>query len=161
MSDKNYWLRLALEGSRFTNKKLTVRIAKLRAAGATLTKLPFDEAANLRNVLRRSRRQKTTIKALARKNARLRRAITGTRCRIEILEAQLAKPRAAGSVLSKTLYRRKREQQDRPRSERKRATKNTTRRRMHASANNAGNPMRRTAPRNPSLSRSTSRRTSA
>ena len=183
MSDENYWLRLALEGSQFTNKKLTARIAKLRAAGATLTKLPFDEVAHLRNVLRRSRRQKTTIrrlhkenarlrravkaaragreaaearlarlrtarkalskklsgmdadlrrvlrrsrrqkttiKALARKNARLRRAITGTRRRIEILEAQLDKLRAAGSVLSKKLYGRKSEQQDRPRSERKR-----------------------------------------
>ncbi len=53
-------------------------------------------------------------------DAELRRAITGTRRRIEILKAQLAKLRAAGSVLSKTLYGRKREQQDRPRSERKR-----------------------------------------
>ena len=183
MADENYWLRLALEGSQFTNKKLTARIAKLRAAGATLTKLPFDEAAHLRNVLRRSRRQKTTIrrlhkenarlrravkaaragreaaearlarlrtarkalskklsgmdaelrrvlrrsrrqkttiKSLAGKNARLRRAIKGTRRRIEILEAQLDKLRAAGSVLSKKLYGRKSEQQDKPRSERKR-----------------------------------------
>ena len=45
MSDENYWLRLALEGSEFTKKKLTARIAKLRAAGATLAKLPFDEAS--------------------------------------------------------------------------------------------------------------------
>ena len=183
MTDENYWLRLALEGSQFTNKKLMARIAKLRAAGATLTKLPFDEAAYLRNVLRRSRRQKTTIrrlhkenarlrravkaaragreaaearlarlrtarkalskklsgmdaelrrvlrrsrrqkttiKSLAGKNARLRRAIKGTRRRIEILEAQLDKLRAAGSVLSKKLYGRKSEQQDKPRSKRKR-----------------------------------------
>ena len=183
VTDENYWLRLALEGSQFTNKKLTARITKLRAAGATLTKLPFDEAAHLRNVLRRSRRQKTTIrrlhkenarlrravkaaragreaaearlarlrmarkalskklsgmdadlrrvlrrsrrqkttiKSLAGKNARLRRAIKGTRRRIEILEAQLDKLRAAGSVLSKKLYGRKSEQQDKPRSKRKR-----------------------------------------
>ena len=183
VTDENYWLRLALEGSQFTNKKLTARIAKLRAAGATLTKLPFDEAAHLRNVLRRSRRQKTTIrrlhkenarlrravkaaragresaearlarlrtarkalskklsgmdadlrrvlrrsrrqktaiKSLAGKNARLRRAIKGTRRRIETLEAQLDKLRAAGSVLSKKLYGRKSEQQDKPRSERAR-----------------------------------------
>ncbi len=183
VTDENHWLRLALEGARFTNKKLTARIAKLRAAGATLTKLPFDEAAHLRNVLRRSRRQKTTIrrlhrenarlrrsvqaaragreaaeaqlarlrtarkalseklsgmdaelrrvlrrsrrqkttiKLLAGKNARLRRAIKGTRRRIEILETQLDKLRAAGSVLSKKLYGRKSEQQDKPRSERAR-----------------------------------------
>ena len=183
VTDENHWLRLALEGAQFTNKKLTARIAKLRAAGATLTKLPFDEAAHLRNVLRRSRRQKTTIrrlhrenarlrravqaaragreaaeaqlarlrtarkalseklsgmdaelrrvlrrsrrqktaiKSLAGKNARLRRAIRGMRRRIESLEAQLDKLRAAGSVLSKKLYGRKSEQQDKPRSERAR-----------------------------------------
>jgi len=138
----SYWLRLALEGSQFTNKKLTVRIAKLRAAGATLTKLPFDEAAYLRNVLRRSRRQKTAIKSLAGKNARLRRAIKGTRRRIEILEAQLDKLRAASSPGSRS------------------AAQRSTRRRMHACARAAGNPMRRTAPSNPASSRSTSRLTS-
>ncbi len=79
MTDENYWLRLALEGSQFTNKKLTARIAKLRATGATLTKLPFDEAAHLRNVLRRSRRQKATIKSLSRENARLREAVKASR----------------------------------------------------------------------------------
>ena len=183
VTDENYWLRLALDGAQFTNKKLTARIAKLRAAGATLTKLPFDEAVHLRNVLRRSRRQKTAIrrlyrenarlrravkaaragreaaearlarlraarkalseklsgmdaelrrvlrrsrrqktaiKSLAGKNARLRRALKRTRRRIEILEAQLDKLRAAGSVLSKRLYGRKSEQQDKPRSQRKR-----------------------------------------
>ena len=183
VTDENYWLRLALEGAQFTNKKLTARIAKLPAAGATLTKLPFDEAAHLRNVLRRSRRQKitirrlhrenarlrravqaaragreaaeaqlarlrtarkalseklsgmdaelrrvlrrsrrqkTAIKSLAGKNARLRRAIRGMRHRIESLEAQLDKVRAAGSVLSEKLYGRKSEQQDKPRSERAR-----------------------------------------
>ena len=182
-TDENYWLRLALEGAQFTNKKLTARIAKLRAAGATLTKLSFDEAAHLRNVLRRSRRQKTTIRRLHRENARLRRAVQAARAgreaaegrlarlrtarkalseklsgmdgelrrvlrrsrrqktaikslvgknarlrrairrmrhRIESLEAQLDKLRAAGSVLSKKLYGRKSEQQDKPRSERAR-----------------------------------------
>ena len=183
MSDENYRLRFALGGSEYTNKKLTARIAKLRAAGATLTKLPFDEAAHLRNVLRRSRRQKTTIrrlhkenarlrragkaaragreaaearlaelrtarkalskklsgldaelrrvlrrsrrqktaiKSLSRENGRLRKAVKGTRRRIEMLEAQLDKLRATGSVLSKKLYGRKSEQQNKPRSERNR-----------------------------------------
>ena len=138
MSDENYWLRLALEGSEFTKKKLTARIAKLRAAGATLAKLPFDEAAHLRNVLRRSRRQKTTIRRLHKENARLRRAVKAARAgrekaetrlreavkvsrrRIETLEAQLAKLRATGAMLSHRLYGRKSEQQDKPRSERTR-----------------------------------------
>ena len=183
LSDKVFWLRLALDMAKAGNKKLTARIAKLRAAGATLSKLPFDEAAHLRNVLRRSRRQKTTIrrlhkenarlrravkvaragraasearlaklrnvrktlsasltgmdaelrrvlrrsrrqkaaiKSLSCENARLRRAVKGSRRRIGMLEAQLDKLRATGSVLSKKLYGRKSEQQDKPRSERKR-----------------------------------------
>ena len=138
VTDENYRLRLTLEGAQFTNERLTARIAKLRAAGATLTKLPFDEAAHLRNVLRRSRRQKATIKSLSRENARLRKAAKSARAgrekaearlreavkvsrrRIEALEAQLAKLRATGAMLSNRLYGRKSEQQDKPRSERTR-----------------------------------------
>ena len=138
VTDENYRLRLTLEGAQFTNERLTARIAKLRAAGATLTKLPFDEAAHLRNVLRRSRRQKATIKSLSRENARLRKAAKSARAgrekaearlreavkvsrrRIEALEAQLAKLRATGAMLSNRLYGRKSEQQEKPRSERTR-----------------------------------------
>ena len=120
LSDQVFWLRHALEGSRAGQKKLTARIARLRAAGATLSKLPFDEAAHLRTVLRRSRRQKATIKSLSRENARLHRAVKGSRGRIEALQAQLARLRSTGAVLSKMLYGRRSEQQDRPRSERKR-----------------------------------------
>ena len=139
MSDESYRLRFALEGAEFANKKLTARIAKLRAAGATLTKLPFDEAAHLRNVLRRSRWQKAAIKSLSRENARLRKAAKSARTgreraearlreapvkvsrrRIEALEAQLAKLRATGAMLSNRLYGRKSEQQEKPRSERTR-----------------------------------------
>ena len=103
MTDENYWLRLALEGSQFTNKKLTARIAKLRAAGATLTKLPFDEAAHLRNVLRRARRQKTTIRRLHKENAQLRRAVKAARAGREAAEARLARLRTARKALSKKL----------------------------------------------------------
>lgn len=120
LSDTVFWLRHALEGSRAGQKKLTARIARLRAAGATLSKLPFDEAAHLRTALRRSRRHKATIKSLSRENASLRRAVKGSRDRIETLEAQLARLRSTGAVLSKRLYGRKSEQQDKPRSERKR-----------------------------------------
>ena len=183
LSDEVFWLRHALGASKDGQEKLKARIAKFRAAGATLTKLPFDEAAHLRNVLRRSRRRKTmivrlreenarlrrgrkaakagreaaesrlaglraaraalsaklsgtdaelrrvlrrsrrqksTIKSLSRENARLRKAVKGSRRRIEMLDTQLDKLRATGSVLSKKLYGRKSERQDKPRSERTR-----------------------------------------
>ena len=58
VSEENYRLRHTLEVERNAKEKLKRRIEKLRANGATLSKLPFDEAVHLRNVLRRSRRQK-------------------------------------------------------------------------------------------------------
>ena len=183
LSEEAYRVRVALEVSEHAKEKLTARLAKLRALGATLSRLPFDEAAHLRNVLRRSRRQKTTIvrlrkenarlhksvkaakaaraasqerlgklravrktlstslsamdaelrrvlrrsrrqKAtitlLSRENARLRRTAKGARNRIEALEAELARLRSTGAVLSRRLYGRKSEQQKKPRSTRKR-----------------------------------------
>ena len=111
---------LSLEASKHERGKLTARLAKFRALGATLSRLPFDEAAHLRNVLRRSRRQKTTITRLGKENARLRKAVKGTRRRIEILEDQLAKLRSTRATLSKRLYGCKSEQQDKPRSQRQR-----------------------------------------
>ena len=77
----------------------------------------FEDAAQLRNSLRRSRRQKTAIKSLSRENARLRKTAKTSRGRIETLEAQLARLRATGAVLSKALFGRKSEQQEKPRSE--------------------------------------------
>ena len=183
LSDEVYRLRLALEVSNAGNDKLKARVVKLRAFGATLSKLPCDEAAQLRaalrrsrrhkttinvlrrdnarlrkaaqasktrteasqaqlaavhairkslskslsgadaelrKALRRSRRQKATIKSLSHENARLRKGAKTSRNRIETLEAQLARLRATGAVLSKALYGRKSEQQEKPRSERKR-----------------------------------------
>ena len=148
-------LRYSLKVSKAGKEKLRARIATLRAVGATTSKLAFDEAAHLRNVLRRSRRQKSTITRLRKENARLRRtvkavkagqklglrgfapparrspglrkenarlrkAVKGTRRRIETLEAELAKLRSTRATLSKRLYGRKSEQQDKPRSQRKR-----------------------------------------
>ena len=115
-----YRLRHALKLSGGREEKLKARLAKLRAAGATLSKLPFDEAAQLRTVLKRSRRQKTMIKRLRKENARLHRSAKGSRGRVETLEAQLAKLRASGSVMSKRLYGRKSEQQKKPGTGRKR-----------------------------------------
>ena len=197
LSDEVFWLRHALEVSKAGKEKLKARLAKLRAAGATLSKLPSDEAAQLRATLRRSRRQKTTlnarrkgntrlhrtvreletrkaalavqpaklrairkafeaelaglravrktlskslsvadadlrralrrsrrqkatIKSLSRENARLRKGAKTSRNRIETLEVQLERLRATGAVLSRALYGRKSEQQDKPGSEHKR-----------------------------------------
>ena len=100
--------------------KLKSRLAALQAVGATLSRLPFDQAVQLRTVLRRSRRQKNTIDRQRRENARLRRTEKGLRNRIATLEADVARLRATGKVLSKKLYGRKSEQQQKPRSDRKR-----------------------------------------
>ena len=120
LSDEAYRLRHALEVSEAGKDMLKVRLAKLRTTGATLSKLPFDEADHLRNVLRRSRRQKTTIGRLHKENARLRKGAKTSRNRIETLEADLARLRATGAVLSRALYGRKSEQQEKARSGRPR-----------------------------------------
>ena len=83
------------------------------------SRCPFADA-DLRRALRRSRRQKATIKSLSRENARLRKGAKTSRNRIETLEVQLERLRATGAVLSRALYGRKSEQQDKPGSEHKR-----------------------------------------
>ena len=120
LSEEVFWLRLALEGAEARKEALKARLVKLCATGATLSKLPFDEAAQLRTALRRSRRQKTAINVLRKENARLRKRAKASRSRIETLEAQLARLRATGAVLSKALFGRKSEQQEKSRSERPR-----------------------------------------
>ena len=174
-------LRYSLKMSKAGKEKLKARVATLRAAGATSSKLAFDEAAQLRTVLRRSRRQKTAIRRLRKENARLRKAVEGSRCRIETLETQLAKLRASGSVMSKRLYGKQERAaeeaghgaQSRPATRRARprphpeapglrsAPKRSSRRRKSAPARGADSHMRQTAPRNPPSSRSRSRPTSA
>ena len=97
------WARLSLDASKHERGKLTARLAKFRALGATLSRVPFDEAAHLRNVLRRSRRQKTTITRLAKENARLRKAVKAAKAGREAAHARLASLRAARRTLSKKL----------------------------------------------------------
>ena len=103
LSDEAYRLRHALEVSEAGKDKLKARLAKLRATGATLSKLPFDEAVYLRNVLRRSRRQKTTIGRLHKENARLRRTVKVAKTGRVAWEARLAKLRMARKTLSASL----------------------------------------------------------
>ena len=56
LSEEAFWLRIALDGAKAGKETLKARLVKLRAVGATLSKLPSDEAAHLRVALRRSRR---------------------------------------------------------------------------------------------------------
>ena len=180
LSDENFWLRHALEVSEHGQKKLTARIAKLRAVRKTLSTSLSGMDLELRRALRRSRRQKSAIKSRSTENTRLRRHAKGSRNRTEALETEFAKLRSTGAVLSRRLYGRKSEQQKKPRSERKRgqqhgapghgctqrpgsrsAPKYSPRRRRRASAHGADSPMHRTASRNPPSSRSRSRLTSA
>ena len=105
---------------RAIGKALESELAGLRAVRKTLSKSLSVADADLRGALRRSRRRKATIKSLSRENARLRKGAKTSRNRIETLEAQLERLRATGAVLSKALYGRKSEQQDKPRSARKR-----------------------------------------
>ena len=103
LSAELYRVRLTLEVSEHAREKLTARLAKFRALGATLSRLPFDEAAHLRNVLRRSRRQKTTITRLRKENARLRRTVKAAKAGREAAQARLAGLRATRKTLSKKL----------------------------------------------------------
>ena len=105
---------------RAIRKALESELAGLRAVRRTLSKSLSVADADLRRTLRRSRRQKATIKSLSRENARLRKGAKTSRNRIETLEVQLERLRATGAVLSRALYGRKSEQQDKPGSERKR-----------------------------------------
>ena len=105
---------------RAIRKALESELAGLRAVRKTLSKSLSVADADLRRALRRSQRQKATIKSLSRENARLRKGAKTSRNRIETLEVQLERLRATGAVLSRALYGRKSEQQDKPGSEHKR-----------------------------------------
>ena len=113
-------LRKTVKAAKAGREAAQARLAGLCAARKALSKKLSGMDAELRRILRRSRRQKSTIKSLSRENARLRKAAKVRARRIETLETELDKLRATGSVLSKKLYGRKSEQQDKPRSERKR-----------------------------------------
>ena len=159
---------------RAIRKALESELAGLRAVRKTLSKSLSIADAELRRALRRSRRQKATIKSLSRENARLRKGAKASWNRIQTLEAQLARLRATGAVLSKALFGRKSEKQDAraassaapqamavpdgPGS--RSARRRSTRRRRRVCAPVAASPMRRSAPISPRSSRSTSRPTS-
>ena len=109
-------LRKALRASRVRKEAPESRAVRFRSVRETLSGVDTD----LRRTLWRSRRQKATIKSLSRENARLHRITKGWRNRIEVLEAEIARLRSTGSVLSRRLYGRKTEQQKKPGTGRKR-----------------------------------------
>lgn len=113
LSEDVGFLRPALKTSEKERKAL---VSRLRAIELRLA----NNDAQLRAVLRRSRAHKTTTKSLSRESARLRKAVDASQTRIERLEAQLARLRASSAVPSKALFGSGSEQQERPRSERKR-----------------------------------------
>ena len=117
---ENLQLRKTVKAAKAAREAAHARLASLRAARKTLSKKLSGMDAELRRALRRSRRQKSAIKSLAGENARLRKAVKGARRRIEALQAQLARLRSTGAVLSRKLFGRKSEQQDKPRSQRQR-----------------------------------------
>ena len=103
-----------------TLEAVKAQAARHRAARETLTKALSDRTTELRVALRRSRRQKNTIRSLSKGIPRLRKIAEASQTRIEKLEAQYARLRASASVLQKALFGSRSEQQEKPRSERKR-----------------------------------------
>ena len=102
---------------RGTEISLRREVARLRKAVAGAQ---VEADAELRKALRRSRRQKTALNALTKENARLRRTAKASQGRVGTLEAELSKLRATAAVLSGTLYGRRSEKQETPRSGRRR-----------------------------------------
>ena len=103
-----------------TLEAVKAQTARHHAARETLTKALSDRTTELRVALRRSRRQKNTIRSLSKGIRRLRKIAKASQTRIEKLEAQYARLRASASVLQKALFGSRSEQQEKPRSERKR-----------------------------------------
>ena len=101
LSEEAYRLRFALDVSEAAQGRLKARL--LRATEAVRSKSPPRDPAELRAALRRSRRQKTTIRSLSKENARLHRAVRRSGTRKEVLEGRLAKLRATGKTLSGTV----------------------------------------------------------
>ena len=107
-------LRNALKWMTWSRGCRDWQLAKLDKTVSKLSQRLSDSQADLRRALRRSRRQKSTIRSLSGENARLRRRDRASVRRIGALEVELAKVRAGRAVLSNRLYGRKSERQERP-----------------------------------------------
>ena len=103
-------LRASLKTSAREKQTLASRVGALerhraerRASRPTLSKFRASENAQLREVLRRSRAQKKTIKSLRMEVGRLRRTLRTSQTRGEASEARLARLRAIRKTLSASL----------------------------------------------------------
>ena len=77
------------------------RLPSIARPGETLSKALSDRTAELRVALRRSRRQKNTIRSLSKGIGRLRKALKASQTRIERWKRKYARLRASASVLQK------------------------------------------------------------
>ena len=118
--EENARLRRAVWVSRTRGEALRGQLGRLRANGQRLSRRLCEESTELRKALRRSRRHKAAIRSLSRDNARLRKAVRKGQKGKAALETELAEVRASRAVLSKWLYGRRSEQQDKPCSKRRR-----------------------------------------
>ena len=118
LSAERRQLRRELKTSRKLNGRLKARL--LRALEKVRSLSPAAQDAELRKALRRSRHQKTSLNALRKENARLRRREKSSQGRVGTLEAELAKLRSTAAVLSKTLYGRRSERLETPATGRRR-----------------------------------------
>ena len=97
LSEEVRWLRFAVDGARARNAALKAKLAKRIAEKNTLSK-PIA-GVQLRTALRRSRRQKETIKSQCLEIRRLRRAVRAS----ERVQIQARKLHAARVAVSKSL----------------------------------------------------------
>jgi len=118
--EENARLRRAVRVSRRRGEALQRQVGRLRANGQRLSRRLRGESTELRKALRRSRRHKAAIGSLSRDNARLRKAVRKGQKREAALETELAEVRASRAVLSRWMYGRRSEQQDKPPSKRRR-----------------------------------------
>ena len=120
LTDEVFWLRHSVKGADAREETLKARVARVLRVSKAHREALSAAAADLRKALRRSRRQKAAIKSLARKNARLRKAAKTSQARIGALEARVSKLRASRAALSRRLFGRKSEKQEKPSTGRKR-----------------------------------------
>ena len=111
-------LRRELTTSRKLNDRLKERLVRWIDKARLLS--PVARDSELRKALRRSRYQKSSLNALRKENARLRRRAKASQGRVGTLEAELAKLRSNAAVLSKTLYGRRSEKLETPGTGRRR-----------------------------------------
>ena len=112
LTDEVFWLRHSVKGADAREETLRARVARVLGVSRAHKEALSAADADLRKALRRSRRQKAAIKSLTRENARLRKAAKTSQARIGALKARVSKLRASRAALSRRLFGRKSEKQE-------------------------------------------------